>query len=320
MVRFFFVILVFLFCANKCYTQCCAQGCSMTSSNIFDVLEKHHLELTGFLKHSNSNQYYNGSSKYYFTNAPLSLKNTSFDYFGMSIGYGITNKLSVEAQGGYFGNKTQNFIDGAWLVGNGLSDWEVNLKYNFYNSSDSTWSMTISPGCKLPLGNYKDYTPQGVKLSRDVQSGTGAFAGNIEYACLLRLKKGINVVGAVEYEYNGINPEQYQYGDKLTITISSKLKLYKSLSLVAMLKNESTSNDYFYDQEIVASGYNKLTLIPALSVDFKRDWSFTIIPEIPVYQHFNNIQFAQQYTVSCALSKDLNLKKLTHHSTPEWHK
>ena len=320
MIRSLLIVLVIFSFYNNSYAQCCAQGCSMTSSNIFEVLEKHHLELTGFLKHSNSNQYFSGSSKYYFTNAPLSLKNTSFDYFGISIGYGITNKLSVEAQGGYFGNKTQNFVDGAWLVGNGLSDWEVNLKYNFYNSSDSTWSMTISPGCKLPLGNYKDYTPQGVKLSRDVQSGTGAFASNIEYACKIRIKKKFNIVGAVEYEYNAINPEQYQYGDKLTITLSTKLKVYKKLSLVAMLKNENTSNDYFYDQEIAASGYSKITLIPALSYDFKSDWSFTIIPEIPVYQRFNNIQFAQQYTVSCALSKDMNLKKLTHHSSAEWHK
>jgi len=320
MVRFLLVFVVMLSFCNNSYAQCCAQGCSMTSSNIFDVLEKHHLELTGFLKHSNSNQYFNGSNKYYFTNAPLSLKNTSFDYFGISIGYGITNKLSIEAQGGYFGNKTQNFVDGAWLVGNGLSDWEVNIKYNFYNSKDSTWAMTISPGCKLPLGNYKDFTPQGVKLSRDVQSGTGAYAGSSEYACKVNIKKKFILVGSAEYEYNGINPEQYQYGDKLTITLSTKLKMYKKLSLVGMMKYEKTSNDYFYDQEIVASGYQKITLIPALSIDFRKDWSFTVIPEIPVYQNFNNIQFAQQYTVSCALSKELNLKKLSNHTIPKWNK
>lgn len=318
--RFLLVFILSMVYSYNSYSQCCAQGCSMTSSNIFDILEKHHLELTGFLKHSNSNQYYSGSSTYTFNNAPLSLKNTSFDYFGISIGYGITNKLSVEAQGGYFGNKTQNFVDGAWLVGNGLSDWEVNLKYNFYNSKDSTWSMTISPGCKLPLGNYKDYTPQGVKLSRDVQSGTGAFAGSLEYACKVKIKKKFDLVWSTEFEYNGINPEQYQYGYKFTNTLSTKLKLYKKLSLVAMLKNESTSNDYFYDQEIIASGYNKITLIPALSLDFKKEWSFTVIPEIPVYQYFNSIQFAQQYTISCALTKDMNLKKNSHHSIQEWHK
>ena len=320
MYKYLLTILLIIISSSKGNSQCCAQGCSMTSSNIFEILEKNHLETTGFIKHSYSDQYYNESSKYSFGNAPLSLKNTSFDYFGISIGYGISNRITAEVQGGYFGNKTQNFQDGAWLVGNGVSDWEVTLKYNFFNSKDSVWAMTITPGCKLPLGNYKDYTPQGVKLSRDVQSGTGAYAGSLEYACKVLIKRKLALVLSSEFEYNGINPEQYQYGYKTTNTLSTKLKMYKSLSLVAMLKNENTSNDYFYDQEIVASGYTRITVIPALSIDFKKDWSFTVIPEFPVYQRFNNIQFAQQYTVSCALSKDVNLKKLTHHSAPEWHK
>jgi len=320
MIRFLLsVFCVILFSANS-YSQCCAQGCSMTSSDIFDLLSKNHLEVTGFYKHSYSDKYYSGSSQYSFGSAPLSLKNTSFDYFGMSIGYGITKKLTAEAQGGYFGNKTQNFVDGAWLVGNGLSDWEVTLKYNFYNSKDSVWSMTISPGIKLPIGNYRDYTPQGVKLSRDVQSGTGAFAGIIEYACKIRLKRNFYIVASSEFEYNGINSEQYQYGYKFTNIVSTKLNLYKGLSFIGMLKHEYCTNDYFYDQEILASGYNRITAIPALSYDFGNDWSLTAIPEFPLYQKFNSIQFAQAYNVSCSLTKDINLSRSKLSSSKAWHK
>src|ERR1700757_896814 len=101
-----------------------------------------------FYKHNYSDQFYKGDASYdlkYY-------RNIFFDFTGINLSYGITSKLTVQGDVGYFVNKTQNYypIGGVTLpslIGNGLGDAGLYFKYNFYNSS--IWNFTIGAGGKI---------------------------------------------------------------------------------------------------------------------------------------------------------------------------
>lgn len=304
----FFLSAAVFFC-HDVFGQCCSQSCSLTSGAGAGLLENRHLEVTTFYKHSYSENYYSGREKYKFENAPLTLTNSFYDYGGISIGYGFTKNLTFEVQGGYFGNKTQNYENGAWIVGNGFSDVGATLKYNVYRSRDSVLSVTMLAGGKFPTGSYNDYTPEGVRLSHDVQSGTGAYSVTGGFLASVKIKKKQNVTISSVFEYCGINPEEYQSGYSNVNLVSTGIKLLKGLSLIVMFKNENYASDYYYDLKQYSTGYSRLSALPGIAFEFGNEWSLNAMYEQPLLRYFNGIQFVQQYGVTVSLSKKFELKK-----------
>lgn len=311
-----FLYLIILVCSTPALllAQCCSQSCSMTTGDGSGLLEKKHLEVMSFYKHSYSDKYLRGKEEYQFGTAGLALKNSYFDFMGLNIGYGITDHLMIEVQGGYFGNKTQNFANGAWLVGNGLSDISATLKMSVYRSKDTTVTIVASGGMKIPTGSYNDYTPEGIKLSRDVQSGTGSYAGTIGFSAGIRILKKHKINLSSEFDYIGINPEEYQPGYGNTNYISTFIKLFDGCSLMAMIKNENRTHDYYYDLIQKSTGYVKVTALPGLSYEFPREWMVSVIGDLPLYQYFNGLQFASQYAFSVSLKKTFELHRHTNES------
>lgn len=305
--------LIFLFFSilfsDTTFAQCCSQSCSLTSGTGAGLLENHHLEVTTFYKHSFSSDYYSGSEKYEFENAALSLTNSFYDYMGVSVGYGFSKDLTFEVQGGYFGNKTQNYENGAWLVGNGFSDVGATLKCNVYRSKDSVFSVTLQGGGKFPTGSYNEYTPEGVRLSHDVQSGTGAFAVSGGFLCSVNIKKKHSVTLSTVFEYCGINPEEYQNGYNNTNLISTGIQLMKNLTLIVMFKNENYASDYYYDVKQQSTGYSRLSALPGIAFEFGNEWSLNGLYEQPLWRYFNGVQFVQQYGMTASLSKKFELRK-----------
>lgn len=303
------LVILMLFSNMNLIAQCCSQSCSMTSANGSGLLEEKHLEVTTFYKHNYSDKYMRGKELYDFKNADLALKNSYFDFMGLNIGYGITNNLMVEVQGGYFGNKTQNFNNGAWLIGNGISDFAVTLKLNIFHSNDSIVNVVFNSGVKLPTGSYNDYTPEGVRLSRDVQSGNGAFSGIGGFSMGILILKKHRITVSSEFEYVGINPEEYQVGYGNTNYISSFIKLSEKVSFIALVKNENRTNDYYYDLKQKSTGYVKVSALPGISCELPLDLAVIATAELPVYQYFNGLQFAPKYGVTFSLRKTFELHR-----------
>jgi hypothetical protein len=169
--------------------------------------------------------------------------------------------------------------------------------------------MTISPGAKFPTGAYKDFTPEGVKLSRDVQSGTGAYSAIIEYSCRVKFSDKFSIAASTNFAYNGINPEQYQYGYGNTNSIFTGIKFLKHFTFLAMIENENIANDYFYDVKFEATGYIRVSGTPGISYEFPNEWTVSALCELPIYQKFNGIQFVSKYSFTATVSKEFDLER-----------
>lgn len=90
-------IFIILFQAN-CYSQCCAAGNPSGSDISQEGLGKNFLKVNLLYKHSLSKDYFHLNKKY-----PLPyIEKSNFNYSNISVAYGLSQKLSINTEIGYF--------------------------------------------------------------------------------------------------------------------------------------------------------------------------------------------------------------------------
>jgi hypothetical protein len=302
-------LLIFIGYFNS-FSQCCASGCCAPGTANFGVLEKGDLLVFSFFKRNYSDKYFQGDKPVNFNY----LTNDYSDFSGISFSYGITSKLTVQGSLGYFINKTENFnipiIGQQQLYGSGFGDAELYAKYNVFESKNDVLSITISGGVKLPTGPYK-LKVDNVQLTHDVQPGTGAYSGICTFYAMLKpfKDKQRSIMFNSRTDYNGVNPQGYQYGVSNTNTISTTFKIYKELTFVAMLRNENHDGDKVNKASLFSSCSTRLFVAPGISLNMGHDLSFAVYGDFPVYQYYSGIQLSAKYAYSVALIKVFELHK-----------
>ncbi|MGZ3863508.1 MAG: hypothetical protein ACXVPN_08810 [Bacteroidia bacterium] len=311
--RYVVSILLFTTIHVNLFSQCCSSGCCAPGTANFGVLEKGDLLAFSFFKRNYSDKYFQGDRPVNFNY----LVNDYSDYSGISLSYGITSRLTVQGSFGYFITKTENFnipvIGQQQLTGSGFSDAELYAKYNVFQSKNDALSITLSGGAKLPTGPYK-LKVDNVQLTHDVQPGTGAYAG--VFTCYVMLKpfkdKTRNsIMFNSRTDYNGINPQGYQYGVSNTNTLSTAFKLYKEVSFIAMVRNENHDCDKVNHANLFSSCSTRVFFAPGISINMGHDLSFSAYGDFPIYQYYGGIQLAAKYAYSIALVKVFELHKKT---------
>ena len=308
--RYLFVFILFASSFTGIRAQCCTSGCCAPGTANFGVLEKGDLLFFSFFKRNYSDRYYEGNKPVNFNY----LTNDFSDYSGVSLSYGITNKLTVQASMGYFINKIENFnvpvLGEQQLAGNGLADMELYVKYNVLHTKNDVLSLTLSAGAKLPTGPYK-LGVDNVQLTRDVQPGTGAYSGVFTgYALLKPFKnKKQSIMINSRMDFNGVNPQGYQYGVSNTNTISSTFKVYKELVFIAMIRNENHDCDRVNGVGLFSSCSTRLFVTPGIGMSLGNDLNFSLYGDLPVYQYYSGIQLAAKYAFSIAVSKVFEFHK-----------
>lgn len=304
----YIVLLIFsLFFSSTFFSQCTSGCCAPGTAN-FGVLEKGDLLLFSFFKRDYSDKYYRGDKP-----VPFSYLNNDFsDYSGLSLSYGITDKFTVQASFGYYINKIENFnipvIGQQQLVGRGFSDMELYAKYNIFHSKNDVLSLTLSGGARLPTGPYK-LGVDNVELTRDVQPGTGAYSGMFTFYAMLKpfKNKKKSIMFNSRTDYNGVNPQGYQYGVTNTNTLSSAFKLYKDISFIAMVRNENKDRDKVNGVGLFSSCSSRVFVTPGVGVYLGHDLNFSLYGDFPVYQYYGGIQLAAKYAFSIAVTKVFEL-------------
>ncbi|MGZ3866973.1 MAG: hypothetical protein ACXVC6_12900 [Bacteroidia bacterium] len=309
--RYILVILFFAGISTNVFSQCCASGCCAPGTANFGVLEKGDLLVFSFFKRNYSDKYFRGDRPVNFNY----LLNDYSDYSGISLSYGITDKLTVQASFGYFITKTENFnipvIGQQQLSGSGFADAELYAKYNIFQSKNDVLSITLSGGAKLPTGPYK-LKVDNVQLTHDVQPGTGAYAGLFTFYAMIKPfkdKTRNSIMFNSRVDYNGVNPQGYQYGVSNTNTLSTAFKLYKEISFIAMVRNENHDCDKVNNANLFSSCNTRVFFAPGISINMGHDLSFSAYGDFPVYQYYSGIQLAAKYAYSVALIKVFELHK-----------
>lgn len=304
------IIAALIFTSPCFYSQCCTSGCCAPGTANFGVLEKGDLLFFSFFKRNYSDKYYAGDRPSNFSY----LINDYADYAGVNFSYGLTDKLTTQVSIGYFTAKVENFdvplIGQQQISAQGLADAEIFLKYNFFNSKNKVFGLTGSLGARVPTGPYKLIT-DNVQLPRDVQPGTGACSGIfILYAQIKPFQnKNFSFLINSRTDYNGSNPQGFRYGTTNTNSIGSVIPINTQFSLIVMIRNENKDCDQIHNTGMFSSGSYRFFGSPGISLNLKKELSFSLYGDLPVYQNYSGTQLAAKYAFSFSVSKIFEFHK-----------
>ena len=310
-----------VFSALPCVAQCCSTGSPVGASVYVGVLGKNYLRAITYYRHSYSDTYYEGSGK---TTDNVDLANSSYNFAGIAVAYGITKRLTIETDAGYYFDKTQNHNNP--LVpqskGYGMSNGSVTLKYGAFIKPASQVEITAGAGFRYPFTLNPQYI-DGHQVSRDLQPSTNAFGAS----AMLFLNKGfpsitLRIFSINRYDYNFrikndyIQQTDYKYGNILLNSIFVSKKIMKYFFGIIQIRNEWKTNDQDYantndegGNKVINSGFDLVTVSPQLSYSIVGKWNLTILCDIPVYKYYNGKQMTPKYSFAVSLTRDFNLGK-----------
>jgi hypothetical protein len=308
---------ILLFSSQISYSQCCSTGSPVGATVYVGVLAKNSLRFVAYYRNSFSNTYFQGNSK---TDENVPLKFSYYNFSGLSFGYGITKRLTIEVDFGYFFNKTQEFkpIDSIEIkeTGYGFTDGGVGLKYGIYIKPSRQIEFTAGAGFRYPF-TTKPQEINLVQLSRDVQPSTNAWAVN----CMLFFNKGwpsagIRLFTLNRFEYNFPDQLKYQYGCVLLNSVFFSKKIIPYFFAILQVRGEWRTHDndfngiYENGSSIRPNSGNYLLILsPQLSYSIAGKWNVSVLYDIPVYKYYNGKQLTPQYSFAVSISHDFDLSR-----------
>ena len=305
-----FLSIVLLVFSSFASAQCCSAGNPFFYGEL-SSLSKQNLQFVAGYKYGTSSQYYSGSEK-----IDIDFVNKAyFNYLTLQFIYGLTERITLQADLGYFLNKTETYLKEGWETSNGFGMGDANLtfKYLAYDNFKKRIKIVPAIGVTFPIGVF-DQEVNNVKLPITVQPSSGSF----KYQISLFVSKGTNsgkfyftVFGMYEYAQL-INSENfyYKYGNQYLFSFLTSYKIGKKLSIALEVRSENRVRALRNDDQVVeSSGFNIVYLVPHLSWAFHNNWYLALNTDIPVYKFYNGIQLSNTYSVSVRLSYKINFRK-----------
>lgn len=308
------VLIILLAGGGSAAAQCFASpGNPIAGSTNLGILDPHIVRVIGFYQFSASDRYYEGRHLSDYDPAGA-ISSAYYNYSGLSIGYGLTRRFSIEADLGYFFNKTQEYryLDYR-LSGSGLSNAVVSGKYNLYQDLVRRTELTVSAGPKLPFST-RPQVVDGVELPVDVQASTGNF-GAVAQLFFVKEFDAISarliLMGRYENNFTE-NRQGYRFGDAWisSLFFSKHLAnrytdLTKDLTLILQARHEHRGRNLRHGNTVEYSGSNLFFVAPQLNYNLNYIWNFSVIFDVPVYQYYNGIQLANRFAVTFSVARDI---------------
>ena len=320
-----FITLLFLsISVNNLFAQCCSPGNPAGGIGAQSVLEKNTAKLSLIYKGGYSDTYFGGVPG---SSHPISLndgtgffpsvKNANYNFTGISFRFGVTDKVTLESDLGYFINKTQNYVEGlipAQQKGFGVTDFNLNFKVRVFKKKE--FEITPTFGLKIPVGPTKQLDNNGIRTPLDLQPTNGAFALRVA----LMLYKGFPdkhlrffLEGKAEFpKQTNVDQFNYDYGNLYFLSWFTTWSFTTRWTAVVQFRNEFRIKDIQYEnppREIYSTGSNRLFLVPQLNYSFDKGWDISLFADVPVYQYYNGKQLATKFAAGLQVSKKINLKK-----------
>ncbi len=304
--KFLLLIPVFAILSIKGFGQCCSAGNPLGSNGINDGLPVKEWQFMTSYRHSLSKQYYHKDHK---VDVPL-VDKSYYDYQSLSVGYGILKWMNINAEIGYFYNKTQILEPGQVtdeIRAKGIGDLAVNLRFLPVKSLRKYSQLIVSGGVRIPVGAF-DEQIDGVTVPVSLQPSSGALKINTSlYYSTPVISPDFSINSFAIYEYSNTIEEGYfiyQYGDFFQISSGMQYNVKKLLSFSLNLKYEFRGKDQRENELVVESSGSHLVLInPQITYNFKRGWSVMLLSDLPVYKYVNGEQLTNSYALQCSLFK-----------------
>jgi hypothetical protein len=321
--RFAIIIFASTFFSHQLFSQGCCSGGSgspIAGGASQGVLQKGQMEIGSNYQYALSSKVYTGSQA--DTASQNQINKLYSNYLYARVAYGITSKLTVSVEGGYFFNK-EIILNHPENIDNerkasGFSDLIIFPKYDIYDhtTENAHTEITVGAGIKIPLGKYNDSTYAGTTpalpgfparniyytLPPLVQPTTGS-VDYIFYTFAFHEFKRIKfrVFANAMYMYKGYNPLGEKFGDYASVGLFAGKTFFKKFGVTLQAKYEWV--DKLVASDIVQGKYSvtpdntgmrKISLVPQISYNYKQFTVFALT-DMPLYQFVNGTQIASQY-------------------------
>ncbi len=323
-----FTGFIFLY-ALKAYTQGCCSGGSaspIAGGASQGVLQERQVEFAMNFQHLNSNRFLVGDRD----TASL-FDDLSSNYLYLRMAYGVTPKLTMSIESGYFLNRTQIGLDKSDTIkSSGIGDLILFPRYSLYvhNTESTRTEITLGMGLKIPLGKYNDSTvvftnaATGQKYYTTdpptIQPTNGSH-DFIFYGFIFRgyPEKSFRIFSNLIYIKKGWNPLGEKFGDYASIGLFASKTFFTKLGVTLQLKGEHVAKMQhdknidllaLYNVDVTSTGNRKVFFVPQLSFTHR---TFTIyaLSEIPLYQYLNGTQVGSKFQLTGGVSYRFFVKK-----------
>lgn len=289
--------------------QCCAAG-NPNSGGSASGMTKNAYSISSSYVHSFSDSYFQGNSPYEFDY----LNNTKFDFSLLTFNYGLSNKLSLSTEIGYFIDKSMeySFIDATRKAG-GLGDAALALNYHLDSYKEQYLNVFTSLKLTVPVGEF-DQMDGNIILPIDIQPSAGSFRMQSSF----RIHKGffgskfsLSTLWSAEFAQR-INTERtdYKYGNLYNcifqIGHKTNSKLNSGLSVI-LLHREKAGN---FGAVMNSTGGSFVSLQPSVGYQIQDDLSINSSIDLPVYRNVNGIQMVNKYQLVLGVTKSFNPQQL----------
>jgi len=312
-----FLLAFISLCFNfQTLAQCCSAGNPSSNGDVSEMT-KNYLSVSSSFLHSYSDTYFHGDQKSdweYF-------KNMHFNFGLLSLDYGLTDRLKLSTEIGYFINKSieYSFIDAERKV-RGLGDAIIGFQYHVYSNKKQMINVVPMLEVSLPVGQF-DQMDENIILPIDIQPSAGSY--KLKPSLLISKKiigSKFSLSSFLSSEFSQrINTERtdYKYGNlyhaSLKISHRSTEKLNVGLSVNLQHRKKALSKGELME----FTGGTYLSLLPSLSYRLNKEYSINTSVGMPVYKNVNGIQLTNKYTIAFGISRSLKLKKIASQINPE---
>jgi hypothetical protein len=309
--KFLYTLLIVLStaCWFESHAQCCAMGNPFNNASATGIMESGRAQVSLTYKY--------GLFETYFRNRVRLInygvyREMSYNFMALNFSYGITDKLSIEHETGYFLSKATRFadpeLDKLANEGSGLSNGMLMARYAFLVIPSQQLTFDAGVGFKYPFARSSQ-SINGVELPVEAQPSTGAYGGVFHLQAGKRFRL-FNLALQHRYDFNTENYNNYTFGDSHITTLSAAGEINRLFTGVVLLRNEYRGSDVAPNNSRLASeGSHLVILAPQLGIRPFRNFQLSVFGDIPVYRNYFGEQISNRYAVGLSLVWNASLKK-----------
>jgi hypothetical protein len=265
---------------------------------------------SAMFKHSLQGVYFEGSQR---KEVGL-ISDAHFNYVSATLGFGLTRRLTLETEAGYFINKAWRYAGSEQSSrGYGLANAVFTAKYLLHHDLQRDFEFSGGVGVSIPFSTGMQ-TQKGVSLPIELQPSTGNYALILQTFLMkeypdasLRLFQ----INRAEIRMNE-NQSGYRFGNSYYASMFISRHLYspltritRDMTAIIQLRYQYNGQNLLGGQVIDHSGSHQVFIAPQLNYNPAEIWNFSLIAEIPVYQYYNGIQLGHTFGAAFVVTLDL---------------
>ena len=315
MTRLFLLTFIGLYFNFQALAQCCSAGNPSSNDSALGKA-KNSLSISTSFLHSYSDTYFEGSKP-----SDYNYKEVQLDFNLLSVNYGLTDKIKLSTELGYFLAKKEVLTQfDKERKAFGIGDAIVGIQYHAYSNKKKL--LNIAPIFKLtiPVGEF-DQIVNNIELPIDLQPSSGSYKFNPSVLITKNFvgsKYALSSFLSAEFSQR-INTDKtdHKYGNLYKTSFKVAHRTNNNLNTSISLQFQHRKKALNKGNIMESTGGTYLKLQPSISYHLKNNYTVNTSVSIPIYKNVNGIQLTNKYDITFGLSKSFQLKTLRSQMNPK---